>query len=331
MTPDHGLDRLLDRAIVPGYGRLGWAIRRRHWADDDPAPGSLAGCRAVVTGAGRGLGEATALGLARLGATVHLVARSADRALPAIERIAAALATEGREANLHAEACDVADFTSVRHFVDAFRERLDAAGQALDILVHNAGVLPEARTLSVDGHELTLATHVLGPALLTEGLRPVLAHSARGARTIFVSSGGQYTQKLPLDDPEFERGQYRGSVAYARTKRMQVEFVALVADRCARDTALYAMHPGWADTPGVASSLPGFHTVTRPLLRSPEAGADTVVWLASRDVEPPPGTFWHDRSPRPINYGSRTSSSSEQVGEAWDWVLAQIGLRPGTT
>jgi hypothetical protein len=59
-----------------------------------------------------------------------------------------------------------------------------------------------------------------------------------------------------------------------------------------------AMHPGWADTPGVQDQLPGFHKVMRSFLRSPEQGADTIVWLASApEAEQVSGKFWLDREP----------------------------------
>ena len=75
------------------------------------------------------------------------------------------------------------------------------------------------RTETGEGHEITLATHVLGPVLMTELLLPVLANSP-DPRVIFMSSGGMYTQALPAADPEYRNGRYRGAIAYARTKRM---------------------------------------------------------------------------------------------------------------
>lgn len=320
-SPDHGFDRILDRSIVGGYSALGYRLRRRAWATDDPRPGALVGRRALVTGAGSGLGEATALGLARLGATVHLLVRSPRRADATIERITAALEHEGLTADLVVEVCDVSDLAAVRSFATDFAQRLASEESSLDVLIHNAGVLPDTRTESTDGHELTVATHVLGPVLMTDLLRPTLAAGAPGARVVFVASGGMYTQPLPADDPDYCIGRYQGTTAYARSKRMQVELTPLLAERWSPDgVSVYAMHPGWADTPGVASSLPLFRTLTGPLLRSTPAGADTVIWLAATSATPATGTFWHDRQQRPTSYRSSTEPDPGQVEALWAWV-----------
>lgn len=324
---DRGLDRILDRTIVPGYSSIGFRIRRRGWDADDPAPGSMAGRRALVTGAGGGLGEATALGLARLGATVHLLVRSADRAGPALERIGAELAGQVGTGTLEVEECDVSDLGSVRRFSADLVARLSAAGESLDVLIHNAGVLPEQRTTSVDGHELTVATHVLGPVLMTELLLPVLERSSDGARVVLVASGGMYSQALPVDDPDYTVGTYKGTAAYARSKRMQVELGPVLAKRWAdHGVGVHVMHPGWADTPGVASSLPLFRVVTRPLLRTTEAGADTVIWLSATEPAPQSGGFWHDRSMRPRSYGTSKAAAPADVDRFWEWVRGEIGL-----
>ncbi len=312
-----GLDTALDRAVVPGYTRVGFALRRRLWAGDDPRPGALHGRTAVVTGASSGLGTATATGLARLGATVHLVARNPDKGRDALATVRAEV--PAAEVVLHR--CDVSDFASVRAFAAALRTSVEH----VDVLVHNAGVLPPERTETVDGHELAFETHVLGPVLLTELLRPALA-AAGGSRVVVVSSGGMYAQRLHTEDPEFRRG-YGGTAAYARTKRMQVALAPLMQERWAADgIAVHTMHPGWADTPGLVDALPGFHRVVRPLLRDPETGADTVVWLAATEPAPGGGQFWHDRAPRPEHYLPTPRDRGGEAEVLWAYVLTSLGL-----
>ena len=311
------LDTLLDRTVAPGYSRLGYLVRRRWWPDDDPRPGALAGRRALVTGASSGLGQETALGLARLGAAVHLLVRNEARGRAAADAIAA----EHPEAELHVEVCDVSDLAAVRRAADDLAARLPR----LDALVHNAGAMPAERTESADGHELTVALHVLGPVLMTERLRPVLA--GHDARVVLVSSGGMYTQRLPVRDPDYRRGDYKGAVAYARSKRMQVALTPLMQDRWRGDgIRVHAMHPGWADTPGLATSLPLFRKVTGSLLRDARAGADTVVWLAATQPAPPGGRFWHDRAERDTHYRSATRESTGDRARMWRWVLDAGGV-----
>lgn len=320
---DRGIDRLLDRLIVPGYSRLGFALRERQWSDDDPHHRALTGCRALVTGAGGGIGEAIALGLARLGAQVHVVVRSADRATEAVERITSTLRHEGLSALLEVEVCDVSDMSSVRSFAADFTQRVDS----LDVVIHNAGVLPPERTESVDGHELTVATHVLGPILMTELLLPALRESPMGARVVLMASGGMYAQRLPSSDPDYLDAKYRGATAYARSKRMQVELAPVLSRRWANDgVSVYAMHPGWVNTPGITSSLPGFSKLMQRALRTSQQGADTAVWLSATSPAPPSGGFWHDRALRPRSYFRTTQPSPLEVGQLWMWVAGTLKL-----
>ena len=113
-----------------------------------------------------------------------------------------------------------------------------------------------------------------------------------------------YTQKLRVDDLQSERGQFDGTKVYARTKRAEVILTELWAEQLAgTGVVVHAMHPGWADTPGVRSSLPRFYKLTRPLLRTPAEGADTIVWLgAATEPGRSSGRFWHDRRPRPTHW-----------------------------
>jgi dehydrogenase/reductase SDR family member 12 len=313
-------DSVLDRAVVPGYTDVGYRLRQRVWADNDPSPDALRGKTALVTGANSGIGTAIAARLARLGATVLINGRDDARGQQTRAEIAAA----EPQADLRVEVCDVADLTAVAAFAAGLTSRLGR----LDIVIHNAGVLPAERIETADGHEMTLATHVLGPVLLTERLAPLLAKSD-DPRVIFMSSGGMYTQSLPVDDPEYRTGRYRGATAYARTKRMQVSFTPILAQRWAkRNISVYCMHPGWADTPGVAESLPTFRTLTGPLLRSPAHGADTAVWLAATTPAPPTGLFWHDRRTRPQHYLPLTRNSDADRRLLWQYCADAAGVEP---
>jgi dehydrogenase/reductase SDR family member 12 len=309
------LDTALDRTVVPGYTRLGYWVRSRSWSSDDPQPDALRGQTAIVTGASSGLGKATAAGLAKLGATVRLVVRNVDRA----ESAAAEIRRDVPTADLVIDSCDVSDLEDVRRYA------AEVKSDRLDVLVHNAGVMPPRRTVSRQGHELTLATHVLGPLLLTEQLRPALAATA--GRVILVTSGGMYTQRLPVDDPEYREGTYRGATAYARSKRIQVALTPLLAARLEPDDITVAtMHPGWSDTPGLTSSLPLFTRLTRPVLRTPAEGADTTVWLAATTPRPPTGRLWHDRRPRPTHYLHRSQETEADRRRVWEYCAAAASL-----
>ncbi|MGW5440192.1 SDR family NAD(P)-dependent oxidoreductase [Nocardia asteroides] len=310
------VDAFLDRTVVPGYSRLGIAVRRRSWPDDDPASGSMRGRRAVITGANSGIGFAVADGLAGLGATVVLAVRDAGRGADAADR----LRERHPDATVTVVGCDVAEPDSVRHCAAELGET------PIDVLVHNAGVLTPERRETGTGHELTFATHVLGPLLLTELVRPLLA-AARGARVVLMSSGGMYAQPLVVDDPEYRRGEYRGAAAYARTKRMQVALTPLLAAELAEDhIGVHAVHPGWVDTPGIADALPRFRGLTRPLLRTPAEGADTAVWLAATRNTVPSGRFWHDRKIRPEHLRPGTRYTEADVTALWRECRAVIGV-----
>jgi NAD(P)-dependent dehydrogenase (short-subunit alcohol dehydrogenase family) len=168
----------------------------------------------------------------------------------------------------------------------------------IHVLINNAAVLPVARMETAEGLETAFATDLLGPFLLTQLLIPRLQASAP-SRVINVSSGGMYLSGIDLGDLESEQGDYDGSRAYAQAKRG----LMLLTQHWARQlegtgVVVNAMHPGWADTPGVQNSLPGFYRLMRPLLRTAEQGADTIVWLAAApEAGKVSGKFWLDRQP----------------------------------
>lgn len=309
------LDTLLDRAVVPGYSRIGSAVRSRFWgADPAPFPEPI---DVVVTGGSSGLGAATATSLAKLGARVHLVGRSTERLEASAGTIRSAAA-----GSVVVHRCDVSDLDSVASLVTTLTSELTG----LHALVHCAGVMPPERTLTAQDHEAAFATHVLGPVALTVGLRELFD---AGSRVVFVSSGGMYPVPLQTQDFEFADGKYSGMTAYARTKRMQVVLAEQLAGKLVdeHDPVVHSMHPGWAATPGVTESIPAFGTVMKPLLRTAAQGADTIVWLVAGDEAlTSTGKFWHDRAIRPTHYPSWRKDSPEAREALWSTVVEATGI-----
>jgi NAD(P)-dependent dehydrogenase (short-subunit alcohol dehydrogenase family) len=317
------VDSALEVSVVGSFTNVGYSVRSKldHW---DAAAGrrDLTGRTVFVTGATSGIGLAAALRLARLGASVRFLARNGARAEDARARIVEAA---GGGTDVAYGLLDMSDLDAVRGFATRFA----AANEKLDVLLHNAGALNRDFRPAPDGTELTLATHVLGPFLLTSLLLPALRRAAPG-RVITMSSGGMYTQRLDLDRLEMDRSNYDGRMAYARAKRAQVVLNREWARRVDQNEVVFhAMHPGWVDTPGVKSGLPGFYRVMRPLLRTPDQGADTAVWLAS-DLEPlrSTGEFWHDRRRRG-EHRLPWTPREEDGGGLWELCEKRTGREAG--
>jgi NAD(P)-dependent dehydrogenase (short-subunit alcohol dehydrogenase family) len=210
--------------------------------------------------------------------------------------------------------------------------RILADHDRLDVLIHNAGALSGERRLAPDGTEETVAAQVVGPFLLTTLLLDRLTESAP-SRVLTMSSGGMYSTGLTVKGLQMREESYRGTEQYARAKRAQVTLNELWAERFGdRGIQFHAMHPGWADTPGVDDALPGFAKVVGPLFRTPEQGADTMIWLAC-DPEPaagPNGKFWLDRRVRSTHKlpKTRNRDTLERREELWDWVVAAAEVEP---
>jgi NAD(P)-dependent dehydrogenase (short-subunit alcohol dehydrogenase family) len=303
--------------VIGSFDRMGFRRHSRAFRPGD-LDVDLSGRLCLVTGGNAGLGRATAEALAKRSATVQLLCRDPGRAEAARDEIRHATGNS----RVDFATLDVSDLGSVRRYI------ANAGLEKVHVLVHNAGVLPSSRILTADGLELTFATHVVGPHVLTNLLCTAL-RAAGDARVIFVSSGGMYTQRLALEDLRWDRRVYDGVVAYAQTKRMQVVLAKKWAQAFAgAGVAVYAMHPGWADTSGVKTSLPRFYKITRRFLRSPAEGADTVVWLAACQPAPTPsGGFWFDRKPRGSYYLPWTREDQATRDGFWEQCQRVAGLK----
>ena len=314
-------DAVMEAVVAPSFSRIGYDVRSRleGWA---PVTADMRGRTVVITGASSGLGRAAALRLAALGARLILVGRDATR-LERVRQECLAYSSEG-EAAVSVVVADLTRFADARALVEQVAE---LSGGMVDVLVHNAGALVHEYAETDDGFEQTYAAQVLSQHIITSGLMPLLERSD-DPRVIVVSSGGMYTQKLQPDAMQMNREEFDGVRAYALAKRAQVALNGQWARRFP-DVFFAAMHPGWADTPGVASSLPTFKKVTGPFLRTPEQGADTIVWLAAAPLTPSlSGRFWLDRAPRAEAKLPGTAGSAQDAAGMWQQVCEETGIDP---
>jgi NAD(P)-dependent dehydrogenase (short-subunit alcohol dehydrogenase family) len=229
----------------------------------------------LITGGTSGIGKATATALAAMGAEVVVAGRNRERGGAALAAISRASGSE----KVTLMIADLAVQAEVRKLVDDFRERHDR----LDVLVNNAGLIQSRRTETTDGIELTLAVNHLAPFLLTNLLLDLLKRSAP-SRVITVSSEARRHAGIDFDDLQSER-RYRAFAVYGMTKKANILFTYELAERL-EGTGVVAncVHPGGVNTSfGDNNRSPGIllFRALKPFMRTPEQGADTVIYLAA--------------------------------------------------
>ncbi len=306
MRPERVIDAALEATVVGGFSSIGHAVRSR--LNDWDRDLDLTGKRILLTGGTSGIGLAAARDMTAAGAIVAITGRDESRLRSAATQIAVA---GPRPLTLEADSADLGAVATM------FERATDGLG-GLDILVNNAGALTHTYTPTPQGFEQTYAVHVLAPFLLTRLSVPVIGTAGK---VITVSSGGMYTQKLDPAAVEMTPSEYDGVNSYARAKRAQVALNEAWARRYPLGPMFAAMHPGWADTPGVQDSLPGFRRLTAPILRTAEQGADTLVWLSASEVDT--GRFWLDRRARSTVRLPWTRYSDAAVEDLFEQVQAQ--------
>jgi NAD(P)-dependent dehydrogenase (short-subunit alcohol dehydrogenase family) len=259
----------------------------------------------LVTGATSGIGKATALGLARLGATVVLVGRDPDIGKAARDEIAQHSGNAATDILL----ADLASQASIRQLAETFQQRYDR----LDVLVNNAGISPIRRQVTVDGIELTFAVNVLAPFLLTNLLLDRLTASAP-ARVVNVASTAQ--SPLNFADIQNER-RYNALNVYSQSKLADILFTYELARRL-QGTGVTAncLHPGVIAT-NLLRDLPApIRALTKLFFATPEKGARTSIYLASSpDVASVTGTYFVNSKPA---RSSRTTYSEADAKRLWD-------------
>lgn len=324
MRTADAIDAALELLVAPSFTRVGYAARSRLFDWTPVADLDLTGRHIAITGATSGLGYAAARRFASCGAVVIIVGRDEGK-----------LASTGRSITDAADGADVrivvADLAEIEQ-VSAAASTIARDHDRLDALVHNAGALLIDRAENSAGVEVTVAAQVDGPFALTALLAPLLRGGPAPGRVVTMSSGGMYTAPLAVAGLEMTPADYDGTQQYALAKRAQVTLNEMWSARADRtEIVFHAVHPGWADTPGVRVSLPTFSRVVGPLLRTPAEGADTMEWLVAGDA--PLGTsggFWLDRRVRPIHRLRRTrrSDTPERRERLWNRCVESTGIDP---
>ena len=237
--------------------------------------GGMQGKVVLITGGTSGIGRAASTALAAMGAEVVVTGRNRERGEAAVGEIRRASGS----AKVSLMLADLAVQAEVRRLAQGFQERHDR----LDVLVNNAGLIQSRRTETPEGIELTLAVNHLAPFLLTNLLLDLLKRSAP-SRIITVSSEARRHAEIDFDDLQSER-RYRAFPVYGMTKLANILFTYELAERL-RGTGVVAncVHPGGVNTDfGNNDRSLGIllFRAFKPFMRTPEQGADTVVYLAS--------------------------------------------------
>eukprot|EP01104_Vermistella_antarctica_P002132 TRINITY_DN1229_c0_g2_i1.p1 TRINITY_DN1229_c0_g2~~TRINITY_DN1229_c0_g2_i1.p1 ORF type:complete len:372 (+),score=71.23 TRINITY_DN1229_c0_g2_i1:227-1342(+) len=307
---------------------------------------SLVGKHVMITGSNSGIGADATRHFLQLGATVHMVCRSEERAREAIVLLKA----QTESPSIHLHLLDVSDGPAVKAFARAFV----ASGVPLYCLVNNAGAMIHGGKLTspaAGGIEVNFAINTLGTFILTEELLPSLCAYASGAtvtgetvagetvagatavvremaRVVTVSSGGMLTKDLDVGEEQVTSTKEKdGTFTYAQNKRQQV---CLTERWCETHESsgirFQSMHPGWVDTPAIRTSMPDFHKRMEGKLRNLEQGSDTIVWLGASDeaLKCKGGGFFLDREPQDKHLTFAWSSYTHEEVESLYAMLTRL-------
>jgi retinol dehydrogenase 14 len=286
--------------------------------------GPMAGRTVLVTGGTGGIGKATAVGLAAMGARLAITGRDRGRAEDAAREIRAA---GGGQVDVFV--ADLSAQSEVRRLADEVLQRLSR----IDVLVNNVGGYWNTRHVTADGLERTFALNHLAPFLLTSLLLDRLKRSAP-ARVVTVSSNVQATGRIDFDDLQGARS-YSGARAYNQSKLANVLFTYELARRLqATSVTANALHPGVVRTsfgtedPGGVQRL--FTPFMRPFMKTPAQGAATSIHLASApDLEQMTGCYFANSKPR---RSAKRSYDEAAATRLWQVSAGLAGLTaPATT
>ncbi|MHA2120248.1 MAG: SDR family oxidoreductase [Promethearchaeota archaeon] len=262
----------------------------------------------IITGANSGIGKATALGLAKMNATVVMRCRNKDTGVIAQEEII----NESGNKNIDLLVCDLSSQEQIRKFAEEFKQKY----QRLDVLINNAGVMAAKRNLCVDGFEMNFAVNHLAPFLLTNLLLDVLEKSAP-SRIVNVSSAAHRMAKIDFDDLQCENKKHRLFKVYGNSKLAFMLFSYELSRRLeGTGVTVNTVHPGMINT-NLGREMSKFNRAFGKLIfKSPEKGAETSIYLASSpEVEGITGKYYIKKQRR---QSSEASYNLEDAKKLWE-------------
>jgi retinol dehydrogenase-12/retinol dehydrogenase-13 len=270
----------------------------------------------LITGATSGIGKETAIGLAKLGATVTFTTRDDWRGETTRQDIVRASGNQ----NVEPFFCDLSSFESIRTFTIKFRAKHDR----LHILVNNAGIWERERKQSKDGIELTWAVNMLAPFLMTSQLLDVLEWSAP-SRIINLSSGLHPRGHMNFDDLELRQGDFDGMAAYVQSKVAIILFTKELARRLeGKMVTANAVAPGWVATNLSRNSNLFSRFMMNMMAAKPAKGALTSIHVATApEVDNITGKYF-DQSQ--VKEPSPESNDMENAKRLWEICEKQTGI-----
>lgn len=280
----------------------------------------MSGKTVIVTGANSGIGRAASMGLAKLGADLVMVCRNREKG----ESARAEIARASGNSSVELVACDLSIMSNIRRLASDF----EGSHSRLNVLVNNAGSVFQGYAETPDSFERTMAINYFSPFLLTNLLLPLLKASAP-SRVVNVASGSHFRGRIGLDNVNGKgsAGGF-GLEAYGRSKLALVLFTYELSRRLAgTDVTANCLHPG-----AVRTNIWGHSGFVSPLvklaslfMRSPEKGAETVVYLASSpEVDGVTGKYFFDLKPR---RSSEASYDESLAAGLWNLSERMTGLQ----
>ena len=272
----------------------------------------------LVTGANSGIGKAASLALAKIGATVVMVARNKERG----EAARSEIVRESRNGSVDLLLADLSSLESVRQLATEFQRKYSK----LHVLINNAGLFNQRRHVTMDGYENTFATNYLAPFLLTN-LQLDLLKASAPSRIFNVSSVGHYNGHINFDDLNLEK-EYGGWKAYGQSKLALVLFTYELAKKLqGTEVTVNAVHPGtvatniWSRPLGPVGFI---MALPKLFMTTPRQGAETIVYLASSpDAKDLNGEYLEKLK---VKKSSDESYNEEIAQRLWDVSAKLTGL-----